>query len=260
MAAAPARRPTSTRSRSLRVGAMLGVAAMAAVDTIDFHQLLGWHHFYDRSTPDIGLLSDGLLQTAYLALLVGGLFAFADLRRRRSVARRSAWAGLLLGAGGFQLFDGIVDHKVLRLHQVRRGVDDLLVHDLAWNVAAVVLLVLGLALARSSRDEGRPDHPLVLGMWAPVALVLGAPVTLTLSTLHLSPLYALSTRSEAVHHLLHVHVLLAGCLFAWSVAGPDPAPRRPTSRCWSPSSAPGTAAADGLSTGRLPGAGSDPAG
>jgi uncharacterized membrane protein len=71
------------------------------------------------------------------------------------VARRSAWAGFLLGAGGFQLFDGIVDHKLLRLHQVRRDVDDLLVYDLVWNGAAVVLLVLGLALARSSRDEGR---------------------------------------------------------------------------------------------------------
>lgn len=156
MAGAQARRVPADRSRSLGVGAMIGVALMAAVDTIVFHQVLGWHHFYDRSTPDIGLLSDGLLQTAYLALLVGGFFAFADLRRRGSLARRTAWAGFLLGGGGFQLFDGIVDHKLLRLHQVRAGVDDLLVYDLVWNGAAVVLLALGLALARSSRDEGRP--------------------------------------------------------------------------------------------------------
>jgi len=30
-----------------------------------------------------------------------------------------AWAGFFYGLGGFQLFDGIIDHKVLRLHQVR---------------------------------------------------------------------------------------------------------------------------------------------
>src|SRR5690606_5215246 len=29
------------------------------------------------------------------------------------------------------------------------------------------------------------------------------------------------------HQLIHLHYLLAGCLYAWVVAGPDPAPRRP---------------------------------
>ena len=52
------------RRRSLLTGTMIGAALMAAADEIVFHQLLSWHHFYDRSTPDISLLSDGLLQTA----------------------------------------------------------------------------------------------------------------------------------------------------------------------------------------------------
>jgi uncharacterized membrane protein len=124
---------------------------MAAVDTIVFHQLLGWHHFYDRSTPDAGLLSDGLLQSAYLVLLVGGFFLFADLRRDRALAPASARAGLFLGLGGFQLFDGLVDHKVLRLHQIRYGVDDLLAYDLAWNLAGLALLAIGGVLAWRSR-------------------------------------------------------------------------------------------------------------
>jgi putative membrane protein len=29
------------------------------------------------------------------------------------------------------------------------------------------------------------------------------------------------------HHLVNLHLVLAGCLFTWAVAGPDPAPRRP---------------------------------
>jgi uncharacterized membrane protein len=65
---------TVDRRRSVLTGTMLGVAIMAAVDEIVFHQLLSWHHFYDRSTPDISLLSDGLLQTVYLVLLVAGFF------------------------------------------------------------------------------------------------------------------------------------------------------------------------------------------
>lgn len=146
--------PAPDRPRSLRAGLMLGVAAMAAVDEVVFHQLLSWHSFYDRSTPDVALLSDGLLQTAYLALLVAGFFGLADLRRRDAVAPRSLRAAFLTGVGAFQLFDGVVDHKVLGLHQVRAGVDDLLPYDLAWDGAALVLVVVGLLLLRRTRDEG----------------------------------------------------------------------------------------------------------
>jgi uncharacterized membrane protein len=145
---------TVDRRRSVLTGTMLGVAMMAAIDEIVFHQMLSWHHFYDRSTPDIGLLSDGLLQTAYLVLLVAGFFWFADLRRRGTLARRSAWGGFALGLGAFQLFDGLVDHKLLDLHEIRYGVD-VLPYDLAWNGAALVLLGLGALMLWRSRDEGR---------------------------------------------------------------------------------------------------------
>lgn len=138
--------------QSVLSGALLGVAVMAAIDEIVFHQILGWHHFFDRSTPALGLLSDGLLHTAELLLLVGGFALFADLRRRHALAVRHFWAALLMGMGGFQLFDGIVDHKVLRTHQIRYDVE-LLPYDLAWNGAAVVLLIVGIVLMRRARVE-----------------------------------------------------------------------------------------------------------
>lgn len=153
----PTTRPARTgrdRRRSLRAGLLVGVGLMAAVDEIVFHQILGWHHFYDRSTPDVGLLTDGLLHAAELVVLVAGFFVLADLRGRQELAPRSARAGFVLGAGAFQLFDGIVDHKLLRLHQIRYGVD-LVPYDLAWNAAAVVLLGVGGVLAWRSRREGR---------------------------------------------------------------------------------------------------------
>ncbi|MEY7978606.1 DUF2243 domain-containing protein [Streptomyces pilosus] len=140
--------------RSLAVGALIGAAVMAAVDEIVFHQILHWHHFYDRSTPGIGLLSDGLLHTAELVALVAGFFLFADLRRRHALAPAHARAGLFLGLGAFQLFDGIVDHKLLRLHQIRYGVD-VTPYDWAWNIAGLVLLLVGIALTvRAGRPTG----------------------------------------------------------------------------------------------------------
>lgn len=139
---------------SVLAAALIGVAAMAAVDEVVFHQILGWHHFYDRATPAVGLLSDGLLHAAELVALAGGFFWFADLRRRGALVPLAAWGGFLLGAGAFQLFDGVVDHKVLRVHQIRYGVE-LLPYDLAWNIAAALLLLAGaLVTWRAARRDG----------------------------------------------------------------------------------------------------------
>lgn len=105
---------------------------------------------------------------------------------------------------------------------------------------------------------------LLIGMYAPIGLALGAPVTLLLRsvphrhgkligrvlasgtmrivvrpaaalslnlgglvTLYFTPLYSLAAHTPALHHLIHLHFLAAGYLFAWTVAGPDPAPHRP---------------------------------
>ena len=103
---------------------------------------------------------------------------------------------------------------------------------------------------------------LLLGMLAPVLLVLGAPLTLalqaserrtrsrllrllhsrpvavlthpllvwvwfggTLVVLYFTGLYALSLRDPWVHVLIHAHFVVVGCLFMAYVIGVDPLPR-----------------------------------
>lgn len=139
-------------ARSAWISALIGIGLMAAIDEIIFHQLLAWHHFYDQSSLEIGLISDGLLHSAELIAIVAGFFLFADLCRRQALAPLWAWAGGFLGAGGFQLFDGVINHKVLRLHQIRYGVY-LLPYDLAWNGAALLLIAIGVVLAMRARSK-----------------------------------------------------------------------------------------------------------
>lgn len=144
MARVADRTDTLQRRRSTWAAALVGVGVMAAVDEIVFHQILAWHHFYDRSTPDVALLSDGILHAAELVMLVAGGFLLAHLNRRRALVPMSAWGGFFLGAGGFQLFDGIVNHKLLRLHQIRYDVD-LLPYDLTWSISGALILLIGAA-------------------------------------------------------------------------------------------------------------------
>ncbi|MFJ4244658.1 cytochrome c oxidase assembly protein [Streptomyces iakyrus] len=132
------------------------------------------------------------------------------------------------------------------------------------------ILLLGVALlppvAPFAHEDfrGHMVQHLLIGMYAPLALVLAAPVTLLLRTLpasrgrrltavlhspparvishpavalvlstgslvalYFTPLYNATATGPAAHWLLHAHFLLSGCLFAHAIAGPDPAPARP---------------------------------
>ncbi len=120
-------------------GALLGFGVAATVDEVVFHQILQWHHFYDLSTPAAGIVSDGILHAASWLATVAALFLLSGLRRQGPVAWHRWWGGVLAGAGAFQIYDGIVQHKLLDLHQVRYGVE-LLPYDVAWNVSGLVLL------------------------------------------------------------------------------------------------------------------------
>lgn len=138
---------------------------------------------------------------------------------------------------------------------------------ISFTFGAVLLI---LAMSPPVSDWAHGDlrghmvQHLLLGMFAPIGLVLGAPGTLLLRNvpvkvgrtivavldappirvlihpfiallldiggmyiLYLTPLFALSMSDPVLNVLLHVHFVLAGCLFTWAVAGPDPSPHRP---------------------------------
>jgi putative membrane protein len=119
--------------------------------------------------------------------------------------------------------------------------------------------------AGASRPRVHMLQHLLFGMFAPLGLVLAAPLTLMLRTLpvaaarqitrllrswplrwlshplsaltlnlggmyllYLTPLYALSLHNPLIHLALAIHFLIAGSLFTWAICGPDPMPHRPS--------------------------------
>jgi uncharacterized membrane protein len=69
----------------------------------------------------------------------------ADALRRQGFVPKRWWGTLLIGAGGFQLYDGVVQHKVFGLHQIRYHVR-VWPYDVTWDALAVVLVVAGVVL------------------------------------------------------------------------------------------------------------------
>lgn len=122
---------------------LIGASVMSAMDEIVFHQLLNWHHFYDRSSRKVALISDGILHAIGLTTLLIGFSQLVDKKR----FNKKSTGTFLIGLGAFQLFDGLVNHKIFKLHQVRY-VKNLLPYDLAWNLAGLLLLGAGLFLKR----------------------------------------------------------------------------------------------------------------
>jgi len=144
-----------------------------------------------------------------------------------------------------------------------------------WQPQRLAAFVVGAALAgvavspplaafAHADPRGHMVGHLLLGMYAPLAVVVSAPVTLALGAaprsarrvlvrllrspavrvlshpvtaaavqvgglfaLYLTPLYRASLDDDLLHAVVALHFFLAGCLYAWSIAGPDPAPRRP---------------------------------
>jgi uncharacterized membrane protein len=150
----------SRQRAAIWTGAILGIGLMGAVDSIIFHQMLQWHNFYSDTTEFWQIFSDGLLQGFTAGMLFFGAIRLWYQRQRMStvLSTRPLWTGLLIGAGSFQLFDGTINHKILRLHQVREGVESNLPYDIAWNAFAIALLLLGWVLLRGiRRDDAAPD-------------------------------------------------------------------------------------------------------
>ncbi len=162
----PAHRP-----RTLLYGVLVGVGAVGTLDEVVLHQVLDWHHFLDLSIREggpvddrvrsVGLLADGVFHlVSSLLLAVGLVGVWRDGRRPFHGWARRLWAGIAIGFGGFNLYDATIQHKVLRLHEVRRGVRDLVVYDLVFGGVALLVLITGVLLLRGAPTPRRSaDQP-----------------------------------------------------------------------------------------------------
>lgn len=186
-----------------------------------------------HAEPDSADLLVAYLPVALLAALWGGYLSLS-LRAR---GRRGGWpvwrtvaftVGMLLLAAAFSpAFDDFAHHDF----------SGHVAQHLLMSMVAPLLLVIGMPVTLMLRTLPHPSaRRLGAALNSRAARTLSTPVVaLVLSSgglvlLYFTPLYELSTRSTPVHVLVHVHLVLSGFLFAWVIAGLDPAARRSSVR------------------------------
>jgi putative copper resistance protein D len=164
-----------------------------------------------------------------LVALAGGTYALAVRRLRRRgrrwpVGRSAAFAAGLLAvavAGSGATGD---ESSSFTAHALQ--------HSLLAMVAPL-FLALGGPVTLALQASARPTQVALLRLLhaKPVAVLTSPVVAWVLfggSTLVLytTPLLEASLRSGLLHAAVHLHLLLVGCLFCWTVVGIDPLPHR----------------------------------
>jgi uncharacterized membrane protein len=148
--------PSSSRSletadgvtrRSLLSAGVFGFGFSGLVDVLVLHHVLQWHHLLSGIYPQTtmaglrtNLLADGLFSLVMLVVMCVGAGLLWQSERRTDVplALRPVAGAAVIGLGAFDLYDVLVDHVLLGLHQpLSQGGQ----YNPHW--AAVSLLILG---------------------------------------------------------------------------------------------------------------------
>ncbi len=155
-------RSQSSTIRPLVVaGLILGLGQAGFFDGIVFHQLLQWHHMFSSIKTDVTVagmelntLGDGLfhLLNWLLTLLGIGLLWRAGQHARNSWSGQVFASSLLMGAGIFNLVEGIINHHILGIHHLKPGLHQEL-WDIGFLASGVLLFGIGLVLLQTARTK-----------------------------------------------------------------------------------------------------------
>lgn len=151
---------------------LLGIGLGGFIDGILFHQLLQLHNMLSASgyypktglpaetivvNMEINMFWDGLFHTFTWLMMTTGLALLWLAGQRTNVpwSTKTLIGGLALGWGLFNLVEGIIDHHILHIHHVTETANHL-IWDLAFLGSGALLIITGLAVIRSGRNDSIP--------------------------------------------------------------------------------------------------------
>jgi uncharacterized membrane protein len=148
----------------------MGLGLGGFLDGIVLHQILQWHHLLTDTgehpmTSVAGLedntLADGFFHLATWAFVVLATVLTVRAWQRRELAPpwRAHFGWALAGWGAFNIVEGLIDHQILGIHHVRDDLGGPIGWDLGFLAFGALLVLGGLALARSG-ERAAQEHAL----------------------------------------------------------------------------------------------------
>lgn len=156
----PASSAGPTRRRGLLGAGVFGFGFSGLVDVLVLHHVLQWHHLVSGIYPmdtvaglRTNLLADGLFSLGMLVIAgVGaGLLWRAERAASSPLAVRPLAGSAVIGLGVFDVFDVVVDHVLLGLHQpLSRGGQ----YNPHWLVVSLLLVGVGYYVYHTGTATG----------------------------------------------------------------------------------------------------------
>jgi uncharacterized membrane protein len=149
--------------RATVAGILIGIGMGGFVDGIVLHQIAQWHHMLSNVVPPhtmdtmrVNMTWDGLFHAlTWVITLVGILRLRSAAYARDPIPPPRAFAGqLILGWGIFNLVEGVIDHQILGIHNVRE-VPNYTAYNLTFlTVGGVLFILIGWWLMRAGSQVG----------------------------------------------------------------------------------------------------------
>lgn len=150
----PKTRATILPKQFIFSGILLGLGFAGFFDGIVLHQILQWHHMLSNVRPMLDMTdvkanttADGLFHLASYGFTIAGVTLLWRTHQQTEMPKSAKpfVGSILVGAGLFNLIEGIIDHHILRIHYVHSGADHLL-WDLAFLASGALFIAIGLVL------------------------------------------------------------------------------------------------------------------
>jgi len=141
---------------------ILGIGIGGFIDGIVLHQILQWHEMLSNKLPPTTLVAksvnmfwDGIFHAFTLIVTVIGIGLLWKLLWRKDIDRSGNLliGGMLLGWGLFNIIEGIIDHHLLKLHNVR----EVSSNPDAWNFGflglSILMIIIGYLVTNRSKEN-----------------------------------------------------------------------------------------------------------
>jgi uncharacterized membrane protein len=134
---------------------VIGIGLGGFIDGVVLHQILQWHEMLSAKIPNteyigksINMFWDGIFHFFCLLVTLTGIVLLWKLLKRDDINRSGKLlsGGLLLGWGLFNIVEGVIDHHLLKLHNVMELVTDHAPANFAFLGGSVAMILIGCAM------------------------------------------------------------------------------------------------------------------